>query len=236
MSIQLDDITIKVTKKKIKNLHLKVLPPHGDAYISAPMRMSLDAIRDFVLSKRDWIRKQKKRVQSMPQALSHEYRDGEKHYVWGNAYPLKVIAHDKTPKVMLEQAYLHLYITLDADKEKKQHILEMWYRKQLQQVLPALIIKWEEPMGVKVNQFAIQKMKTRWGSCSPHSGKIRFNLELAKKPLIILEYIVIHEMVHLLEASHNHRFKAFMDRFMPEWRVHRHALNHGEVSDNNAFY
>lgn len=227
MSIQLEDITIEVTKKKIKNLHLKVLSPHGDVQISAPILMGLDAIRDFVLSKLDWIRKQKKRVQARQSVLLYEYLDGEKHCVWGKNYPLKIITHDKTPKVEFEQDYIHLYIASDADKEKRQHVLEVGYRKQLQQVLPALIIKWEDPMGVKVNQFAIQKMKTRWGSCSPHTGKIRFNLELAKKPLIILEYIVIHEMVHLLEASHNHRFKALMDRFMPEWRVHRHALNHG---------
>ena len=266
--IQHHALTIEITKKKIKNLHLKILPPHGDIHISAPMRMNLDTIKSFITSKLDWIHKQQKKLQARKQALPQEYANHETHYLWGKPYILEInhtenkkhyrvekIHHDtaisvgacapsppvnaysqeeaktQVPVSIGESApvlpKILLFIHSDADKAQKQKVLDAYYRSELNNILPALMTKWESIIGVKSSEFCIQKMKTRWGTCNIRTKKIRFNLELAKKSLDCLEYVVAHELIHLLEASHNRRFWGFMDQYMPTWRVHRKALkNH----------
>lgn len=224
-SIQLDDITIDITRKKIKNLHLKIASADGRVSISAPMRMSMTIIQDFVLSKLPWIKKHQHKLQGRGQVKPHEYQAGESHYFLGKPYTLNIIEHHKRPSVILEHDQICLCVKQDTSKEKKEALLAGWYRAQLQQMLPALIAKWELAMGVTVKQFFIRNMKTRWGSCSHRSGRIRFNLSLAKKSFECLEYVVVHELVHLLEPSHNHRFVALMDQFMPQWRVYKKTLN-----------
>jgi len=223
--IKLGEITIDVVKKDIKNLHLSVYPPAGRVRISAPLRMDLDTIRVFAITKLGWIKQQQKKLREQERETPREYLDRESHYVWGKRYLLKVIEKDAAPVVTLKHNKMVLQIRPDTDEEKRQAILAEWYRKQLKEAVSQLIAKWEPFMGVKVDRFFVQKMRTKWGSCRPGSKNIRLNTELAKKPPECLEYIVVHEMAHLLERKHNDRFSALMDRFMPLWRNHREELN-----------
>lgn len=224
-TIELGDIKVEVVKKDIKNIHLSVYPPAGRVRISAPSRMSLDTIRVFVISKLGWIKQQQQKFQSQARETPREYLDRESHYVWGKRYLLRVIESDTAPVVELKHSRMFLHVRPGTDAVKKQIIMETWYREQLKQALPPLIAKWEPLMGVQVARFFVQRMKTRWGSCNPGARRIRLNTDLAKKPRECLEYVVVHEMVHLLEPTHNARFVALMDQFMPKWQFYRDVLN-----------
>jgi len=224
-TIDLGDIKVEVVKKDIKNIHLSVYPPAGRVRISAPSRMSLDTIRVFVISKLGWIKQQQQKFQSQARETPREYLDRESHYVWGKRYLLRVIESDTAPAVELKHSRMFLHVRPGTDAVKKQIIMEAWYRAQLKQALPPLIAKWEPLMGVQVARFFVQRMKTRWGSCNPGARRIRLNTDLAKKPRECLEYVVVHEMVHLLEPTHNARFVALMDQFMPKWQFYRDVLN-----------
>jgi len=224
-TIELGDIKVEVVKKDIKNIHLSVYPPAGRVRISAPSRMSLDTIRVFVISKLGWIKQQQQKFQSQARETPREYLDRESHYVWGKRYLLRVIESDTAPAVELKHSRMFLHVRPGTDTAKKQIIMETWYREQLKQALPPLIAKWEPLMGVQVARFFVQRMKTRWGSCNPGARRIRLNTDLAKKPRECLEYVVVHEMVHLLEPTHNARFVALMDQFMPKWQFYRDVLN-----------
>lgn len=223
-TFQLHDIVIEVTRKKIKNLHLKVLYPDGRVKVSAPFRMSFKLIYDFAFTKLEWIQSTRRQIQTKIPQLKFNYEEGEIHRYLGKNYYLKIMNVNTSSDVKIENHALILYIPPEYGFDKKQLLFEKWYRVKLKDILCNLITKWEPIINVKISQFSIRKMKTRWGSCSYKTGKIRFNLELAKHSLECIEYIVVHEMVHLLEPSHNHRFKAFMDEFMPEWRVHQKKL------------
>lgn len=223
--IDLGGISVEVVKKDIKNVHLSVYPPTGKVRISAPLRMNPDTIRVFAISKVGWIRQQQRKVQDQEREPPREYLNRESHYVWGKRYLLKVIEKDSPPEVDLRHSQLVLQVRPATGEEKKQAILEEWYRTQLKAAVPPLIARWEPLIGVKVEQFFVQRMKTKWGSCSAASGSIRLNTDLARKPRECLEYIVVHEMVHLLEPTHNSRFMTTMDLFMPTWRSHREVLN-----------
>jgi len=224
-TIELDGITIELTQKKVKNLRLVIKPPDGRVRVSAPLRMSLKKITEFILSKTDWIKQHQQRMQEKSGTTAPlQYLDEEMHPLWGESYPLKISEHCKTPTVEIQNSYLHLNVRPQANHEKKQRVMDEFYRVQLHQALPALIEKWETIMDVKITGFSTQKMKSRWGVCKPKDKHIKLNTELAKKPIQCLEYVVVHELVHLLESSHNHRFKAFMDHFMPLWRQYRKDL------------
>lgn len=223
--IELGDIPVDVVKKDIKNLHLSVYPPAGKVRISAPLRMNLDTIRVFAISKLGWIKQQQQKLQAQERETPREYLDRESHYVWGKRYLLTVIESDEMSAVEVKHNQMHLRVRPGTSDKKKQAIVEDWYRAQLKQALPALITKWEPLIGVKVARFFVQRMKTKWGSCNPTSKSIRLNTELAKKPLECLEYIIVHEMVHLREPTHNSRFIALMDSFVPKWQFYRDALN-----------
>ena len=223
--IQLGDIAVEVQKKDIKNLHLSVYPPTGKVRISAPARMTLETIRLFAISKLGWIRQQQKKVNQQEREPPREYLDRESHYLWGKRYLLKVIEKDAPPKVELKHNQMLLQTRPSTGEEKKQAILDAWYRSQLKEAVPPLIAKWEPLMHVKVERFFVQRMKTKWGSCTPAAASIRLNTDLVRKPRECLEYIVVHEMVHLLEPNHNSRFIAAMDRFLPNWRHYRELLN-----------
>ena len=225
MQIELGEIAVDVVKKDIKNLHLSVYPPAGKVRISAPLRMNLDTIRVFAISKLGWIKQQQKKLQEQERETPREYLDRESHYVWGKRYLLKVFESDAAPAVELKHNTMHLWVRPGTSEEKKQEVIDEWYRAQLKQAVPALIAKWEPLMGVNVPRFFVQRMKTKWGSCNPNAKSIRLNTELAKKPLECLEYVVVHEMVHLLEPTHNSRFIALMDSFIPQWQFYRDALN-----------
>lgn len=234
--LKLADITVDVVLKDIKNVHLSVHPPTGRVRISAPLHMSLDAIRVFAISKLGWIKQQQRKLQEQERETPREYLDRESHYVWGKRCLLKVVESDGASAVELKHSKMHLRIRPGTNDEKKQAIVEEWYREQLKQAVPALIAKWEPLMGVKVERFFVQKMKTKWGSCNPETRSIRLNTDLAKKPRECLEYIVVHEMAHLLEHTHNSRFTALMDQFMPKWQFFRRELNRLPVRHDDWDY
>ncbi|MBS0588706.1 MAG: M48 family metallopeptidase [Proteobacteria bacterium] len=223
--MKLNELDVEIIQKNIKNVHLSVYPPDGRVKVSAPSSMSQDTIRVFVISKLGWIKKQQNKLRAQEREAPREYLDRESHYVWGKRYLLKIQETDAPSKIELKHNKLVLSIRPGVAQEKKRDFLEAWYRENLKQAIPAMIEKWQPRLGVRVNRFYVQRMKTKWGSCSFHSGNIRLNTELAKKPLACLEYIVVHEMTHLLEPTHNSRFVGLMDQFMPKWRFYRDELN-----------
>ncbi len=223
--IQLDDITVDVVLKNIKNVHLSVYPPTGRVRISAPSRMSLDTIRVFAFSKLNWIKKKRENIRNQKREMPREYLDGENHCLWGKRYPLSLAKRERAPTVELTHSRMILTVRAGTDKSAKAAIVARWYREQVKAAVWPLIEKWEPILGVSVNRLFVRQMKTRWGSCNPRARTIRLNTELAKKPVEFLEYIVVHEMVHLLEPSHNANFVALMDRFMPRWQFFRQNLN-----------
>jgi predicted metal-dependent hydrolase len=233
ITIKLGDITVEVTQKKIKNVHLSVYPPVGNVRISAPSHMSLDTIRAFAITKLDWIKKQQKKVRGQARETPREYIDRESHQVWGERYLLRLVERQGAPSVEVKHNNLVLQVRPGADRAKKQAIVDLWHRQQIKIVVPSLIEKWEPVMDVQVTNFYVRQMKTLWGSCNTKAGSIRLNSELAKKPRECLEYVVVHEMVHLLERSHGQRFIGFMDRFMPLWRHHKDSLNQLPVKHEN---
>lgn len=234
--INLGDIAVDVVKKDIKNIHLSVYPPAGKVRISAPLRMDIDTIRVFAITKLAWIKNQQKKLREQERETPREYLDRESHYVWGRRYLLTLVEKDAAPTVELKHSKMILQIRPEASEGKMQEVLEGWYRAQMKEAVLVLVEKWEPLMGVKVQRFFVQKMKTKWGSCSPDSKSIRLNTDLAKKPPECLEYIVVHEMVHLLEPTHNNRFIALMDQFMPKWRFYKDQLNRLPVRHEDWIY
>lgn len=228
--IQLGDITVEVTQKDIKNVHLSVYPPLGQVKIAAPERMELDTIRIYAISKLSWIRKQQAKILSQKRESPREYITKESHYYLGKRYLLEVIEHHSTPTVKLKHNRIELYIRPETSKEKKKEILEEWYRSQLRELVKKQIAKWELIMGVESNEFGIKKMKTKWGTCNIEAKRIWINLELAKKPIQCIEYIIVHELTHLLERNHNTRFVALMDTYLPNWKELKVELNKLPVS------
>ena len=223
--IDLGGIPVDVVKKDIKNIHLSVHPPTGRVRIAAPMRMNLDTIRVFAISKLAWVKQQQKKLREQARETPREYLDRESHYVWGRRYLLKLVECECAPTVELKHNKMILCVHSISDEQKRQFVLDEWYRGQLKAAIPAVIAKLERLMGVKVEVFRVRRMKTKWGSCNPRTGSILLNLDLAKKPRECLEYIVVHEMAHLLEPTHNARFVSLMDQFMPKWQFYRAELN-----------
>ncbi len=234
--IALGEIVVDVVKKDIKNIHLSVYPPTGKVRISAPARLDNDTIRVFALSRLGWIKRQQKKLCAQERETPREYLDRESHYVWGKRYLLKIIEKDAAPEITLTPRRMQLQVRPATDRRKKQEILEAWYRETLKVAVAPLIARWEPILGVKVERFVVRRMKTKWGSCSPGSGHIRLNTDLAKKPPECLEYILVHEMAHLLEPTHNARFVTLMDRFMPRWQFYRAELNRLPVRHENWIY
>jgi predicted metal-dependent hydrolase len=198
--------------------------------------MDLDTIRVFAITKLGWIKSQQKKLLEQERETPREYLDRESHYLWGKRYLLQVVEKDATPEVELKHNKMLFRIRPATSDERKQDILDAWYREKLKEVVSVLIMKWEPLMGVKVDKFFVQKMKTKWGSCNPVSRSIRLNTDLAKKPPECLEYIVVHEMTHLLEPTHNSRFVTLMDQFMPKWRFYKDELNKLPVRHENWAY
>ena len=217
--IQLGDLAIEVVYKDIKNVHLSVHPPAGRVSIAAPLWMNPDAVRVFAISKLDWIRRQQKKIREQNREPEREYLDRESHFLWGKRHLLSVVERDAPPSVEVKHNKLVLHVRPGTTTEKREAIVESWYRDQVKQAAPALIAKWGPRLNVQVGRFYVQRMKTRWGSCNSAARSIRLNTDLAKKPRECLEYIVVHEMVHLLEPTHNTRFVSLMEQFMPQWRL-----------------
>jgi predicted metal-dependent hydrolase len=187
--------------------------------------MNLDTIRDFASSKLDWIRTQQTKLSQQARSIPLEYVDQESHYLWGKPYQLQVVPRVNSHRVEVQADRLLLQTNPAATIATRSAIVDEFYRHQLELAIAPLITKWAPVMGVQVKSFTVRKMKTKWGSCTPSRQTMRFNLELAKKLPICLEYVVVHELVHLLEPSHNHRFKALMDQFLPNWRFDQSTLD-----------
>jgi hypothetical protein len=234
--IDVGGISVDVVFKNIKNVHLSVHPPTGRVRIAAPERMNLDALRVYAISKLDWIRKQQKMFQEQERETRREYIDRESHYVWGRRYLLKVDEAQRAPTVELRHNQMVLTARPGCGTEKKEAVVAAWYRDELRKATAPLIEKWEPTLGVKANRIIVRRMKTKWGSCNPHSRNIHLNSELAKKPRECLEYIVVHELMHLLEHTHNATFMSLMDKFMPQWRHYRDELNRFPLSHQDWDY
>ncbi|MHB8636736.1 MAG: M48 family metallopeptidase [Fimbriimonadaceae bacterium] len=222
--IHLGEIEADVVLKNIKNVHLSVYPPNGHVRISAPERMTVDNVRAYAITKLDWIKQQQRKLRSQERVTPREYVSGESHFVWGKRYRLRVL-DSPHPGVVIRARHLELRARNGSSTERREEIVERWLREQLKAAIPSLIGTWEPRLGVKVSMFFVQRMKTKWGSCSTSSGRIRLNTELAKKPVECLEYILVHEMVHLIEPSHNPRFVSLMNEFFPKWKFYRDELN-----------
>lgn len=223
--LRLGDIEVDVVLKDIKHVHLSVHPPTGKVRVSARSRMSLDTIRVFAIAKLGWTKTQQRKLRKQERERPREYLDRESHYVWGRRCLLKVVASSRRPSVAVAHRRMILRVRPAIDSSRMQAVVDQWYRNQVRKALPALLAKWQPLLGVDVDRIVVRRMRTRWGSCSPRSGSIRLNTDLAKKPPECLEYVVVHEMIHLIEPTHNARFVALMDRSMPEWWFHRAQLN-----------
>ena len=234
--IKLGDIAADVVLKDIKHVRLSVYPPAGRVRISAPKRMSIETIRVFAISKLDWIKKQQTKLREQERETPRDYVDRESHDVWGKRYLLLVSESGEPPSIELKHGHMLLRVRPRTDERKRQSLVEGWYREQIKAAVTPLLAKWQPQMDVAVERIYVRRMKTRWGSCNYKARTIRLNTELAKKPPEYLEYIVVHELAHLLEPTHNARFVALMDRFIPSWEDHRQALNRLPVRRENWKY
>jgi hypothetical protein len=235
--ITINDLVIDVVRKDIKNVHLAVYPPTGRVRIAAPLTMNEDAIRLFAISKLAWIKRNQREFENQERIPPREYKQRESHYFQGNRYLLNIVETDQSPKVVLKnKKFIELHIKPNTSTAKRHEILTEWHRSELKKSIPPLIEKWEKILNVKVNEWYVKQMKTKWGSCNIEKKRIWLNLELAKKPEHCLEYIIVHEMVHLLERHHNDRFLYFMDTYLPNWRKLKDELNKLPVSHADWSY
>jgi predicted metal-dependent hydrolase len=224
-------IGVDVVYKDIKNLHIGVYPPVGRVRVAAPRRLGDDQIRLALVQRLPWIKRQRERLQAAERQSRREMVTGESHYVWGRRYRLKVVGRPGRSHVELDGARLVLYVAEGTPTKERHELLDRWYRAQLRAAAPGVIAKWEPTIGVRIPRWTIRRMKTKWGSCNRETGHLWFNLELAKKHPDGLEYIVVHEMTHLLERGHGERFTTLMDGFMPDWRRRRDDLNNAPLAD-----
>jgi predicted metal-dependent hydrolase len=226
-------IDIDVVYKDIKNLHLAVYPPLGRVRIAAPRRLEEEHLRLAVIQRLPWIKLQRQRLQDAARQSEREVVSGESHYVWGLRRRLKVVEVPGRARFELERQRLALYVPAGTDSSTRQKLLRDWQRLQLRSAIPPLIERWQPIVGRQVARWSIRRMKTKWGSCSPETGHVWLNLELVKKPPRCLEYIVVHEMTHLLESGHDDRFVELMDRFLPDWRSRRDELNSAPLAEES---
>lgn len=222
--LEIDGLLIEILRKPIKNIHLRIYPPEGQVRITAPLWLSLAQIRQQVIAKRAWIDRQRLRLKNQQAQLSPPLITGSSLYFLGEPYSLTFHENSKLMQVTLIEQTIHCFIKTNTSQEEKEKSLEAWYRHEMKKILPELILKWQAIIGVQVASFGIKKMKTRWGTCNTRAARIWLNLSLIKKPLICLEYVLVHEMVHLLEVRHNRRFYAFMDQFLPDWKAYQKLL------------
>ncbi len=235
--LEISGIPVEIVRKSIKHLHLGVYPPSGRVRVAAPLRLDDEAIRLAVVSRLGWIRRQQAIFAEQPRQSQREMVTGESHYFQGRRYRLAVVEHDGPSAVRLRNSStLELRIRPGADRRSRETVLNRWYRQWLREQIPALLAKWERKVGVSVAECGIKRMKTRWGTCNPDARRIWLNLELAKKNPQCLEYILVHEMVHLLERKHNHTFRELMDRIMPQWPAYRAEINRAPLAHEQWLY
>ena len=224
-TVNLGSVQAQVLRKRIKHMHLGVFPPEGVVRISAPEGVALDTIRVFAISKLAWIKQQQRKMQAQPREPEREYIDRESHYVWGQRYLLQIQELKRRASIALSGKNMRMTVRPGTPAEKRQALLDAWYRTQVREAAQPLLRKWQAIMGVQAGKLLVQRMKTKWGSCNPQTGLIRLNTDLAKKPPEHLEYVIVHELAHLIEPSHNARFVSLMNLLMPKWQHYRDELN-----------
>lgn len=224
-SIELGDISIEVTRKDIKNVHLSVHPPNGRVTLAAPSATRLDVARAYAISKLGWIYDQQEKLAKQARETPRKYVERESHYLWGRRYLMTVKNEEAKPSVTLDHKRITLTVRPDSLQEKREQVIHDWHKSLLHEVIPPLIKKWEKKLKVKVSGYYLQRMKTKWGSCNHKEANIRLNTELVKKPKDLLEYVIVHEMAHLIEPTHNDRFVAILQQNYPSWREARVELN-----------
>jgi hypothetical protein len=225
-NIKVGEIRVSVERKDIKNIHLSVNPPEGKVKLSVPKTTKEDTIRLFLISKIPWIKKQQKKFNNQVRQSPREYISGESHYFFGKRYRLNVYETNKKQRVEIKNnSYIDLYVRPNSTVEKREDVMKEWYREELKKVIPEYINKWEKTMDIQLNFWGVKQMKTKWGSCNADRKRIWVNLELAKKNPRCLEYVIVHEMVHLKERKHSDRFKKLMDKYLPNWRAVKRELN-----------
>jgi predicted metal-dependent hydrolase len=235
--IEVEGLTVIVVRKNIKNLHLAVYPPDGHVRVAAPLLVDDEAVRLAVISRLGWIRRQQEKFARQERQSPREYVSGESHYYLGARYRLNLIEREGTNLVEVRnRRYIDLYMRPGSAVDQRRRVMAAWYRAYLRNAIPPLIEKWENVLGVQVTEWGIKQMKTRWGTCNIEAGRIWINLELAKKSPRCLEYIVVHEMVHLLERLHNDRFRSLMDKFLPQWQFLRDELNREPLAHEDWGY
>ena len=235
--IEVRGMPVEIVRKEIKNLHVGVYPPAGRVRVAAPLRLDDETVRLAVISRLGWIRRKRSEFERQVRQSRREFVTGESHYFEGRRYRLDVIERDAPPTVKpRNNTRLELGVRPNSDREAREAVLHRWYRRHLRNQLPPLIAKWEPKLGVTVEDVRIRKMKTLWGSCNAEAKRIWLNLELAKKPSSCLAYILVHEMVHLLERHHNDRFRELMDNVMPQWRAYRDELNRAPLAHEDWRY
>jgi predicted metal-dependent hydrolase len=230
-------VEVSVVRKAIKNLHLGVYPPNGRVRVATPLAVSDEAVRLAVVGKLGWIKRQQARFASQSRQSRREMVSGESHYFQGRRYRLRVITNEGTAKIVRRNnSTIELHVRPEITVKGRERILQEWYRQHLRELIPALLEKWQAILGVRAKEFGIKKMKTKWGTCNIEARRIWINLELAKKPVSCLEYIIVHELTHLLERHHNPQFTAIMDRYLPTWRMSRKELNSEPLANENWSY
>lgn len=236
-TLSVGGLEVAVERKAIKNLHLGVYPPHGRVRVAAPLAVNDAAVRLAVVSKLGWIKRQQARFERQPRQSAREFVSGETHYVFGRRYRLRIVPHDGPPEILLRSQFrLELRIRPAASAAQKERALQAWYREQLKARIPVLLEKWQPILGIEADTWGVKRMKTRWGSCTTEARRIWLNLELAKKPPGCLEYILVHELVHLIERHHNDRFIALMTRHLPHWQHLRQDLNAAPLANETWSY
>jgi hypothetical protein len=226
IEIRVSGLPVQIVRKDIKNLHLGVYPPHGRVRVATPLALSDDAVRLAVVSRLGWIKRQRAKFEGQPRQSQREMVSGESHYFLGRRYRLRVIEHNGPAKVLLRgNSSIDFYIRKGSRVTEREQVLRRWYRAQLKALIPPLLDKWQPVLGVRVAGWGVKKMKTKWGSCTSNDRRIWLNLELVKKPVHCLEYLIVHELVHLIERHHNDRFVSLMNQHLPRWRHYRKELN-----------
>jgi len=229
--ITINNITVDIIRKDIKNIHLAVYPPAGRVRVALPISVNNDALRLFIISKLSWIKRRQKEFNNQERISPREFKQRESHYFLGKRYLLKIFEVNAPPKVIVKsRTYIELYVRPDSPFEKRREIITEWYRAELKALIQPLIDKWENNLRVSISDWQVKQMKTNWGSCKIEKQKIILNLELAKKPISCIEYVIVHEMIHLLERHHNERFLFLMDTHLPNWKQLRSELNNLPVS------
>jgi predicted metal-dependent hydrolase len=224
-TIQVGELFVLLTRKNVKNVHLSVHPPDGRVTLTAPPATRSDVARSYIISKLGWLRDQQAAMRSQAREAPREFVERESHYLWGRRYLLSVVERDAKPCVTKDHRRLTLFVRPGSDLAKREAAMRQWHRSLLHEVVPSLIRKWESKLKVNVEGYFLQRMKTKWGGCNHRARHIRLNTELVKKPKDLLEYVVVHEMAHLLEPTHNARFVSILERHYPGWREARAELN-----------